>query len=107
MGGAISRFGAEDSAVGNRDAPYLLGVEANWEPSQDDEANITWTRGCIADMREFSDGSQYLNFPGFYEDEDETMRNTFGNQYKRLVALKKKYDQNNLFRLNQNIKTNA
>jgi hypothetical protein len=104
MGGAISRFGAEDSAVGSRDAPYLLGVEANWEPSQDDEANIAWTRKCMADMRKFSDGSQYLNFPGFYEDEAETMRTTFGSQYERLVALKKKYDPSNLFRLNQNVK---
>lgn len=104
MGGAISHFGAEDGAVGSRKAPYLLGVEANWEPSQDDEANIAWTRECIADMQKFSDGSQYLNFPGFYEDEDETMRTTFGHQYERLVALKNKYDPTNLFRLNQNIK---
>jgi hypothetical protein len=104
MGGAIPRFGATDSAVGNRDAPYLLGIEANWHPSGDDEANVAWTRDCIADMRRFSDGSQYLNFPGFYEDEDETMRITFGDQYERLVALKNKYDPTNFFRLNQNIK---
>ena len=104
MGGAISRFGAEHSAIGSRGAPYLLGVEANWEPSGDDAANIAWTRECTAEMREFSDGSQYLNFPGFYEGEDETMRTTFGDQYERLVALKTKYDPSNLFRLNQNIK---
>jgi hypothetical protein len=103
MGGAIRRFGAEDSAVGNRNAPYLLGVEANWQPSQDDQAHVTWTRECIADMRQFSDGSQYLNFPGFYEGRDETMRTTFGDQYERLVALKNKYDPTNFFRLNQNI----
>ncbi|MGD8625408.1 MAG: FAD-binding oxidoreductase [Anaerolineae bacterium] len=103
MGGAIRRFGAEDSAVGNRNAPYLLGVEANWQPSQDDQAHVTWTRECIADMRQFSDGSQYLNFPGFYEGRDETMRTTFGHQYERLVALKTKYDPTNFFRLNQNI----
>jgi hypothetical protein len=107
MGGAIPHIDAEDSAVGSRDAPYLLGVEANWEPSQDDEANIAWTRACIADMRKFSDGSQYLNFPGFYEDGDKTMRTTFGNQYERLVALKNQYDPTNFFRLNQNIKPDA
>lgn len=104
MGGAIDRLGPKDSAVGSRNAPYLLGVEANWEPSQDDEANIAWTRDCIAAMEKFSDGSQYLNFPGFYEDEAKTLRTTFGNQYERLVALKTKYDPTNLFRLNQNIK---
>jgi hypothetical protein len=107
MGGAVSRFGPEDGAIGSRNAPYLLGVEANWEPSQDDEANVVWTRNCIEAMRKFSDGSQYLNFPGFYEDETETMRTTFGNQYERLVALKKKYDPTNFFHLNQNIKPNG
>jgi FAD/FMN-containing dehydrogenase len=104
MGGAIGRYGAEDSAVGNRDAPYLLGVEANWKPSQDDGANVAWARACVEELRAFSSGSEYLNFPGFYEDEDETMRTTFGNQYERLVELKNKYDPTNLFRLNQNIR---
>ena len=107
MGGAIRRFSATDGAVGNRDAPYLLGIEANWHPTGDDEANVAWTRDCIADMRQFSDGSQYLNFPGFYEAGDKTMRTTFGEQYQRLVALKNKYDPTNFFRLNQNIKPAA
>lgn len=107
MGGAVSRFGAEDSAIGTRNAPYLVAVESNWEPSGDDVANVAWTRVCIEKLRAFSDGSQYLNFPGFYEDGDETMRATFGNQYERLVVLKNKYDPNNFFRLNQNIKPGA
>jgi FAD/FMN-containing dehydrogenase len=107
MGGAVSRFSAADAAVGNREAPYLLGVEANWEPSQDDDANVAWARACVEDMRTFSKGGQYLNFPGFHEREDETMRTTFGNQYERLVALKKKFDPSNLFRLNHNIKPDA
>jgi hypothetical protein len=109
MGGAVRRFGAEDSAVGNRDAPYLLGVEANWEPPADDEAgvdaaNVAWTRECIARMQRFSSGGQYLNFPGFYEEGDATIRTTFGSRYDRLVALKTKYDPTNFFRLNGNIK---
>ena len=109
MGGALSRLATEDSAVGNRDAPYLLGIEANWEPSKDDAskddaANVAWARACVADLRAFSDGSQYLNFPGFYEEGEKTLRATFGKQYERLVALKNKYDPDNFFRLNQNIK---
>jgi hypothetical protein len=107
MGGAISRYGPEDSAVGNRDAPYLLGVEANWEPSQEDDANVAWARACVADLEAFSNGGQYLNFPGFYEGQDEAMRTTFGTQYDRLVALKMKYDPTNFFHLNQNIKPKA
>lgn len=104
MGGAIRRVSADESAFGGRQAPYLLGVEANWDPVEDDEANIAWTRACVADMQKFSDGSQYLNFPGFLEEGETMLQTTFGQKYKRLVALKNKYDPTNLFRLNQNIK---
>ncbi len=104
MGGAIDRIGAEESAFGGRQAPFLLGVEANWEDSQDDAANIAWARDCVNDMQRFSGGAQYLNFPGFLEGGDQTLRATFGDKYERLVGLKNRYDPTNLFRLNQNIK---
>jgi FAD/FMN-containing dehydrogenase len=64
-------------------------------------------RDFIADMAEFSDGSRYLNFPGFQEEGDEMMRQAFGTKYERLAALKQKYDPTNFFRLNQNIKPAA
>ena len=103
LGGALSRVGAEESAFGGRQAPFLLGVEANWEDSRDDEANIAWTRECVEDMQRFSGGGQYLNFPGFLEEGDETLKATFGPSYERLVMLKSRYGPTNLFRLNQNI----
>ncbi|ADB59914.1 FAD linked oxidase domain-containing protein [Haloterrigena turkmenica DSM 5511] len=52
-------------------------------------------------MRQFSDRSVYLNFPGFLEEGDEMMRTTFGPTYEWL-ALKDKYDPSNLFSRNQN-----
>jgi len=54
-------------------------------------------------MRQFSDGSVYLNFPGFFEEGDEMMRTTFGSAYERLVALKDEYDPTNVFSRNQNV----
>jgi hypothetical protein len=104
MGGAVNRTSADESAFGGLHAPYLLGVEANWEDLHADEVNIAWTRKCIEDMQPFSDGSEYLNFPGFMEKGEETLRKTFGNGYERLVALKNKWDPANLFQLNANIK---
>ncbi|MFD1564551.1 FAD-binding oxidoreductase [Haloarchaeobius amylolyticus] len=104
IGGAITDIGVEESAFAGRHAPYLLGVEANWEDPQMDSANVEWVRDCLDDMRQFSDGSVYLNFPGFLEDNDETMETTFGATYERLSALKNEYDPTNLFSLNQNIK---
>lgn len=104
IGGAITRVSAEDSAFNGRHAAFLLNPEANWEHPEDDQANIGWVREFIADMRRFSDGTTYLNFPGFHEEGDEMVRQSFGSQYERLVALKSRYDPTNLFRINQNIK---
>jgi hypothetical protein len=107
VGGAVTRVSQEESAFNGRQAAFLLSPEANWEDPADDEVNITWLREFIADMQEFSDGSRYLNFPGFQEEGDEMMRQAFGPQYQRLENLKNRYDPANLFSLNQNIKPMA
>ncbi len=103
LGGAVAQVDIENSAFAGRHAPFLLGVEANWERPKDDDANVEWVRDCLDDMRQFSDGSVYLNFPGFLEEGDDMMRATFGPTYERLVVLKDEYDPTNLFSLNQNI----
>jgi FAD/FMN-containing dehydrogenase len=104
MGGAVRDVDEAAGAFGGREAPYLLGVEANWEDPAADEANVAWARRVVADMQRFSGGAEYLNFPGFQEGGEKTMRATFGAKYRRLAALKQKYDPTNLFRRNQNIK---
>jgi FAD/FMN-containing dehydrogenase len=104
IGGAMARGSADESAFNGRHVAFLLSPESNWEDSADDEANIAWLRDFLADMEEFSDGSRYLNFPGFLEGGDEFIRKAFGSQYDKLATLKRKYDPDNLFRLNQNIK---
>ena len=107
LGGAMADVGLDESAFPGRDAPYLLGVEANWADPDQDEANIAWARECLDDMRQFSDGSVSLNFPGFYEDSDELMETTFGDSYDRLVAVKNQYDPTNFFGPSRNIKPSA
>src|SRR5215212_9059820 len=72
-----------------------------------DEVNLAWVRSCFSDMRRFSNGGLYLNFPGFLEEGEQLLRDVYGENYERLVALKNKYDPTNLFRLNQNIKPTA
>jgi FAD/FMN-containing dehydrogenase len=103
VGGAVKRVGPAESAFYGRQAAFLLSPEANWIEPADDEANIGWLRGFVADMEEFSDGSRYLNFPGFQEEGEAMVRDSFGPQYERLARLKAKYDPTNLFRLNQNV----
>jgi FAD/FMN-containing dehydrogenase len=104
QGGAMNRVEAEETAFGDRSAPYLLGIEGNWEESHEDEANVAWVRGCVSDMQRFSHGGMYLNFPGFLEEGQEMMRDAYGENYERLVALKNEHDPANLFRMNQNIR---
>jgi FAD/FMN-containing dehydrogenase len=105
QGGVMGCVGADESAFGDRSAPILLGIEANWaEEPHEDEANIAWARSCYTDMRRFSGGGVYLNFPGFLEEGQGLMRDAYGGNYERLVTLKSQYDPANLFRLNQNIK---
>ena len=101
-GGAMNRVSPGETAFGARQAPYLLAVEANWEDPGTIDANIRWARDVVKDMQRFG-GGRYLNFPGFYED-DTVLREIYGENYQRLVELKGRYDPDNVFRLNQNIR---
>ena len=103
LGGAMSRIGPEATAFGSRSAPFLIGIESNWIHPEHDAANIAWNRKVYRDLQPFSDGTEYLNFPGLLEDGDRMAQTTFGANYRRLVELKNKYDPTKLFRLNPNI----
>lgn len=103
QGGAMSRVGASETAFGDRSAPILIGVEANWKHPRDDAANVAWARECVSDLSRFSSGGGYLNFPGFLEEGEQQLRDAFGSNYERLASLKREYDPENLFRVNQNI----
>ena len=104
LGGAMSRVGPDATAYGDRSAPFLLGIEANWTDPADDDANIDWTRACVEAFEPLSTGREYLNFPGFFEDGEQTLRAAHGEaNYARLRELKRRLDPDNLFRLHQNI----
>jgi hypothetical protein len=102
LGGAMRREPEGGSAFAKRDAPFLLGVESNWEDAADDEANIDWTRRLIDEASALSPGGTYLNFPGFVEEGEQLLRDTYGPNYERLQQVKAKYDPDNVFRNNLN-----
>jgi FAD/FMN-containing dehydrogenase len=103
-GGALSRVPPGATAFGDR-ALVLLGYEANFEDPGERDANVAWVRDSIEEVRPLSTGGTYLNFPGFFEEGDELLRDSYGAEnYDRLVALKTQYDPTNLFRLNGNIR---
>jgi FAD/FMN-containing dehydrogenase len=79
-------------------------LEANFEDPPEAADNIAWVRGSLAELRSFSTGGAYLNFPGFFGEGDDPLRASFGEaNYERLVEIKAKYDPANVFRFNGNI----
>jgi FAD/FMN-containing dehydrogenase len=102
LGGTMRNEPEGGSAFANRDAPFLLGVESNWEDSADDAANIAWTRELIDEASRLSAGGTYLNFPGFVEEGEQLLRDTYGANYARLQEVKATYDPENVFRSNLN-----
>lgn len=104
MGAAVRRIEADETAFGDRSAPYLLEISSSWTDPRESGQHIEWTRDFWAAMKPFSPGGLYLNFPGFGEEGDDLVRAAYGANYQRLAELKKQYDPTNLFRLNQNIK---
>ena len=104
FGGAVQRVGSEATAFGDRSMPYMLSIDGIWSKSAEDSANIDWVRGFWQVMQAHSTGRLYLNFPGHGEGEN-LVRDAFGERaYARLQAIKREYDPNNLFRMNQNIR---
>ncbi|MBX2998059.1 MAG: FAD-binding oxidoreductase [Caldilineaceae bacterium] len=104
IGGAVRRVAEEDTAFHGRHVSFLLNAEANWEDAADDDVNMAWVREMLAATQPFSDGSRYLNFAGLQEEGDQMMVNAFAGKYAKLAQIKQKYDPDNTFRLNQNIK---
>jgi len=101
--GALNRLEAEHSPVGNRDARYVLNLAGSWEQAGDDRANIEWAREAWNDMKSFSTGGTYINF--LTEDEGpERIKAALGTGFQRLAEVKARWDPQNVFRTNRNIK---
>jgi FAD/FMN-containing dehydrogenase len=103
IGGALNQLKEEHSPAGNRDARYVLNVAGSWERAGDDKANIEWAREAWGDMKSFSTGGTYINF--LTEDEGpERIEAALGKGLKRLAEVKARWDPENVFRSNRNIK---
>jgi FAD/FMN-containing dehydrogenase len=102
--GAAARFPAAATAVGSRTAEYVLNMQGAWEASAEDDIHIAWARDFWSAMRPYSSGGTYVNFLTQDADE-ERLRAAYGGElYDRLARVKAKYDPDNLFRSNQNIR---
>jgi len=102
-GGAASRVPDGTMAVSERGAPFNLHITSVWEDAADDEDNIAWTRALGTAVKPFATGRVYVNFIG--DEGEERVIASFGREgYRRLQAIKDRYDPDNLFRSTQNVK---
>jgi FAD/FMN-containing dehydrogenase len=97
LGKAASGASPSESAFYKRDAPYMLGIEANWHDREKNEANIRWARTLVEEMKPFSRDGIYLNFPGLMENKEATLQAAYGPHLDRLRAIKAKVDPADLF----------
>jgi FAD/FMN-containing dehydrogenase len=100
--GAVTRVGVTDTAVPHREPGYDLFVPAVWLDPAETEANVAWTRATYEAASPFLANRRWLNYLDD-DDRDDAVRAAYGPNYERLVAVKRKYDSENVFHLNHNI----
>jgi FAD/FMN-containing dehydrogenase len=101
INGACQRVAPNATAFGHRDANFSMVIIAASDDPADDEANKKWVRDYSDAVAPHSEAGGYINFMDD-DDADRTPIN-YGENYDRLVKIKRKYDPDNLFRINQNI----
>jgi len=102
IAGAPNRVAPDAMAWGHRDAKYLLNVHSRWDAASDDKKCIDWARAFFKASQPFASGGAYVNF--MTEEESGRVEAAYGANYGRLKELKRKYDPENVFHVNQNIK---
>jgi FAD/FMN-containing dehydrogenase len=101
--GAAVRVGAGETAFPHRTAGYNLLVLGQWTDPTDGERCIDWVRETFAAMRPFMAAGRYVNY---LDDEEhgDPLAAAYGSNYARLQEVKKTYDPENFFHMNQNIR---
>jgi FAD/FMN-containing dehydrogenase len=102
INGACHRVAADATAFAYRDATFAPVIAGMWPDATQNDANIKWVRDYYAATAPLSEEGGYINFMAG-DDQDRIKANYRGN-YPRLVDVKRRYDADNLFRVNQNIK---
>ena len=100
-GGAMGRVEPAVTAFAGRKAPYSYHLLGGWEDPEDDEAVTAWIRSFHEAMEPFAHRTVYVNLLG--TDEETRIPDAYGDNYERLVEIKRKWDPDNLFRSNHNI----
>jgi FAD/FMN-containing dehydrogenase len=77
-----------------------MNVHTRWEKPEDDASSVAWAREFFEATAPFATGGVYVNF---VSEDEERVQAAYGANFERLAVLKKKYDPDNVFRVNQNV----
>ena len=102
IAGASNRIAPDAMAYGHRDAKFVLNVHGRWDEAKDDPKCIGWAREFFKASAPYASAGAYVNF--MTAEESDRVAAAYGANYDRLVQIKKRYDPDNIFHLNQNIK---
>jgi len=101
LGGAASQIAAGETAFGDRSAPFIMNLLANWSDASADPEHIAWVRRVFNQLRPSMKPGVYVNFMS--GDEQDRVPEAYQQRWDRMVAVKSHYDPHNFFRLNQNV----
>ena len=106
LGGAINKVPAQATAYPHRNVEFVMNVHTRWSDPGQDQKCIAWARKLYDAAAPHATGGVYVNF--MPEDEAQRVKvGAYGPNYERLVKMKQKYDPENVFCLNQNIRPGA
>jgi len=102
INGACHRVASNATAFAYRDANFATVIAGMWPDPTRNEDSIRWVRDYYDAIAPHSEEGGYINFMS--EDDQSRIRANYKGNYDRLVEIKRKYDPDNVFRVNQNIK---
>jgi len=100
-GGVASHEPEGGSAYPHRQSEFDLVIISNWPDKQEDDKNINWTRNIWEALQPYLSHKAYVNALGV--EGADRVKEAYGDNYQKLAELKRKYDPDNFFRMNQNI----
>jgi FAD/FMN-containing dehydrogenase len=101
INGAVQDVSSDATAFAYRDANFATVIAGMWPDPADNEANTAWVRDFYEATAPLSEEGGYINFMA--EDDQARIRVNYKGNYDRLVEIKREYDPDNIFRVNQNI----
>jgi len=102
LAGAANEVPSTATAYSARDAKFVMNVHGRWENPEQDDACVGWSRALFNAAARYASSGAYVNF--MTAEEGERVAAAYGPNFARLLEIKQRYDPENVFHHNQNIR---